>query len=377
MFIKGVGCTKFGLEQNYLKMIHEASFEALNQGDLGIKDIDMVVVSNLNLTTNGERQRLKASLISSVFKKTMPIIHVPSACEGGGVALWTALNFLKNQENGFNNILVLGYEKLVANLSRVITDDILMASERLYEQEEGLNFPAQYALVAQQHMLKFGSTEDDFALIAEKNHFNAALNPKARFYKKNVSLSEIKKSPVVASPLRIHDCSISSNGSACVIVSNDKSDIEVKGSAHITDSIAPFERDDMTSFNATKIAADNAFKQAGIERQNIDIAEVHDAFTPAEIISYEDLGFAEQGLGMELIRKGNTKLDGRLPVNTSGGLKAKGHPISATGLGQIYELVKQLKGEAGERQVQCTKALAHNNGGCGSSVAVHILEKVN
>ena len=264
------------------------------------------------------------------------------------------------------------------NTSKRITDEILMGGERIYEQTEGLNFPAQNALVAQQYMLKYGATTDDFALVAYKNHKNAFLNPKARFYRKNISLEEIKNSPVVASPLRLFDCSISCNGAAAVILSKEESSVEIAGSSEESDYLSTFEREDMTSLEATKLAAQEAYKQAGISPDDVDVAELHDAFTPLELISYEDLGFCRKGEGKEMIRKNVTSLNGRLPVNTSGGLKAKGHPISPTGISQIYEIVKQMKGESGERQIEKpVYGLAHNVGGVGGVATVHILKNLN
>ena len=215
-------------------------------------------------------------------------------------------------------------------------------------------------------------------MVAYKNHKNAFLNPKARFYKRDISLDEIKNSPVVASPLRLFDCSISCNGAAALILSREKSDIGVVGSAEECDYLSPFEREDMTSLEATRKAAEIAYQEAGIKPEDIDIAEVHDAFTPLELISYEDLGFCKRGEGKELIRKGITNIDGKLPVNTSGGLKAKGHPISPTGISQIYEIVKQMRNECGERQIKKPKyGLAHNIGGVGSTATVHILKNLN
>jgi len=203
------------------------------------------------------------------------------------------------------------------------------------------------------------------------------LNPKARFYKKRVTLKEIKKSPIVASPLRLFDCSLSVNGAAACILTKDKTNIKISGSSLYTDRMPAFENEDMTTWNASVKSAEEAYKQAGISAKDIDFAEVHDAFTPVEIISYEDLGFCEKGKGAELIRNGATKLGGKMPVNTSGGLKAKGHPISATGISQIYEIVKQMRNECGERQVKNNRrALAQNIGGAGSTVSVHILERV-
>lgn len=377
MYIKGVGCTKFdaGNESSPL-MVYRAVMEALDDADVGINEIDCAVVSNMDISSNGERQRHSSSMLSSLFQRKMPVISVTSACEGGSAALWTALQLgEKNHQNG--NVLVIGFDRVVANTTESITDEIMMASERLYEQAEGLIFPAQYALVAQQHMLRYGTTSDDFASVSYKNHLNAYHNPKARFYGKKVTIDGIKKSPIISSPLRLFDCSISCNGAAALVLAHEKADVEIVGSAQATDCMSAFERADLTSMPAAKSAAASAFRQAGINPSDIGIAEVHDAFTPLEIIAYEDLGFAKPGEGMNLIRDGITNLDGSLPVNTSGGLKAKGHPISATGVSQIYELVKQLRGEAGDRQVSNLKyALAHNMGGVGSNVGVHILKKV-
>jgi acetyl-CoA C-acetyltransferase len=172
------------------------------------------------------------------------------------------------------------------------------------------------------------------------------------------------------------DCSLSTNGGAAVIISKDKTDIEVVGSGYATDYILTYERKDLTHFLATQLAAKKAFAMAGLTPDDINVAEIHDAFTSVELISYEDLGFAAPGKGGELIRSGKLNLGGAMPVNVSGGLKAKGHPISATGLAQIYEVTNQLRGTCGDRQVQnATIGLTHNIGGAGGSVTVHIFKK--
>jgi len=372
MYIKGIGMTNFGAQTaTSQELVYEAAMEALDDADSKIEDVDAIVVSAVDTESNGERQRLFSSVLSSMLKKKVPILTSTAVCGGGGAALWTA------NKLDYNNVLVVGVERLLTNNSMTITDEIMMAAERIYEQAEGLNFPAQNALVAQQYMMKYGATTDDFALVAYKNHQNAFLNPKARFYKKEVTLKQIKNSPVVASPLRLFDCSLSVNGAAAAIITKDKSDVEIAGSSLFTDRLSAFESNDMTTWDATKLAAEEAYKQANIAPQDIDIAEIHDAFTSVELISYEDLGFCRKGEAKEMIRKGLTNLDGRMPVNTSGGLKAKGHPISATGISQIYEIVKQMRNEAGERQVKNVKyGLAQNIGGAGSTVTVHILRKV-
>src|SRR3989344_3632891 len=367
MYIKGVGMTKFGIQESASsELVQEAAMDALDDSGISMNDVDAIVLSNTDILSNGERQRHSASMVSSLFQKKMPIITVPAGCAGGGVSLWTASRLYN--KGSYKNMLVIAFEKLISNLSKKVTDEMMMGTERIYEQTEGLNFAAENALVAQQYMMRYKATSDDLAFVAFKNHSNAYFNPKARFYRKKVSLEEIKNSQVVASPLRLFDCSIPANGAAAVVISKDETDIELAGAAQESDYLAPFERDDLTSWDASRKAAEEAFAQAGISPSQVDIAELHDAFTSVELISYEDLGFCKKGEGKDLIRKGYTNLNGKLPVNTSGGLKAKGHPISATGISQIYELVKQMRNQAGERQVSNVNyALAQNIGGGGGN----------
>ncbi|MDD5569185.1 MAG: thiolase family protein [Candidatus Pacebacteria bacterium] len=367
--------TKFDYSTSpWWQFAYEAAMDALADAKMSMKDIDAIVFSSISSAAAGEHQTHKVSFLSDLFKTNIPIIELPSVCGGGGVAFWTALHL---QE--FNNILVLASEKFADNRSEMAVDWILSAAEKATEQTEGMIFPAQNALVWQQYMAKYGATMDDLSLIAFKNHSNAALNPKAYFYKRPIEMEKIKNSAVVASPLRLMDCSLSVNGGAAVIISKEKSDIKVIGSGFATDYLLTFGRDDLTHFKATQLAAKKAFEQAGIAPKDINVAELHDAFTSVELISYEDIGFAEQGKGAELIRSGKLNLDGEMPVNTSGGLKAKGHPISATGLAQIYEITNQLRGNCGERQIKSAPkfGLTHNIGGAGGSVTIHIFEKTN
>ncbi len=367
--------TKFDFSQKpWWSFAYTAAIEALEDAKMKISEIDAIVLTTMSSCDGvGEHQTHKTSLISDLFKTNVPIIETPSVCSGGGVAFWTA-NHLKD----FKNILVLAGEKLVDNKSEVVAHLILSAAERALEQTEGMLFPVQNALVWQKYMEKYGATMDDLALVAFKNQQNAVFNPKAYYYKRPVTLEEIKKSPVVASPLRLFDCSLSVNGGAAAIVSQEKTDIEVIGSGFATDYLLTFGREDVTHFKATKLAAEIAYKEAEVAPKDIQVAEVHDAFTSVELFSYEDLGFAEIGKGNELIRTGKVNLGGKLPVNPSGGLKAKGHPISVTGLAQIYEITEQLRGKCGERQVKPLPkiGLCHNIGGTGGSVTVNILRKI-
>ncbi|MCD6094625.1 thiolase family protein [bacterium] len=377
MWIKGVGMTKFDYSQKpWWQFAYEAAMEALEDANLRISDIDMIVLSAISSASGGEHQTHKVALLSDLFKTNVPIIELPSVCGGGGVAIWTAIRLGKTQGSEIKNILVLSGEKLVDNRSEVTVDWILSAAERTIEQTEGMLFPVQNALIAQAYMRKYNATRDDLALIAYKNHQNATLNPKAYYYKRPVSLEKIKKAPVIASPFTLYDCSLSVNGGAAVVLTNERTDIEIVGSGFATDYLLTFLRKDITHFKATRIAAKQAFEQAKLTPKDIQVAEIHDAFTSVELFSYEDLGFAEEGKGKELIRSGKVNLDGPLPVNPSGGLKAKGHPISVTGLAQVYEIVNQLRGRCGKRQVKPVPkiGLTHNIGGAGGSCTVHILK---
>ncbi len=373
MYIKGVGMTRFGIHTKTThELCYDAIMEALEDSNTPLSEIDEIIISKGDSRNDGERQKLFPGMLSSMLQdRDIPIIRVMAACSGGGAAVWDAVN------SKARNVLVVGVDKLSNGPTSSMTDNLMMASERIYEQTEGLNFPAQNALIAQQYMLKHRVSTDDLALVALKNHENAFLNPKARFYGKKVTLDMIKKSPVVASPLRLFDCSISVDGAAAAIISAEKSDIEITGSSLYTDRISAFESRDMTSWAATRLAAESAYQQAGITPKDIDFIELHDAFTSVELMAYEDLGFAERGEGKKLIKKGITKMNGALPINASGGLKAKGHPVSATGVSQIYEIARQMRKQAGKRQLDNTRiGLAHNVGGVGSTVTVHIMKHV-
>src|SRR3989338_8552573 len=243
MYIKGVGMTKFGAQSGTSQeLVYEAAMEALDDAEVSMDDIDAIVVSAIDSENTGERQRLFGSIVGSILRKKIPILTSTAVCGGGGAALWAANRL------DYENVLVVGVERLLTNNSNNITDEIMMAAERIYEQAEGLNFPAQNALVAQQYMMRYKATSDDLALVAFKNHSNAYFNPKARFYKKEVTLKQIKKSPVVASPLRLFDCSLSVNGAAAAVMTRQSTDIELAGSSLIVDRLSSFESEDMTTW---------------------------------------------------------------------------------------------------------------------------------
>jgi acetyl-CoA C-acetyltransferase len=257
-----------------------------------------------------------------------------------------------------------------------------MASDFPFEQWNGITFPGIFGMMATAHMAKYGSTEEQLAKVAVKNHENGMLNPKAQLQKK-ITVSDVLSSRPVAWPLKLYDCSLISDGASCLVLTNPKlakkftdTPVHIIGSGQAQDTIGLFERDDVASMNVTTLAARDAFKMAKVDVKRIDLAEVHDCFTIAEIMAYEALGFCKQGQGGKLIDDGVTNLGGKIPVNTSGGLKAKGHPVGATGTAQACEIYLQLTGTAGKRQVKGAEVgLTQNIGGSASTAVVQIYRR--
>lgn len=309
-----------------------------------------------------------------------PAVRVEAACASSGVAMRYGLFAILS--GLYDVVMVGGLEKMTHRTTAEVTEYLAMASDFPFEQWNGATFPGLFALMATAHMHRYGTTEEQMALVAVKNHHNAVLNPKAHM-QKEVTVEQVLNSRVIAKPLKLFDCSLISDGASCAILT--KSDIAKKftdtpvyiiGSGHGTDLIGLYERDDLTSLRAARIAAKEAYEMAGLSPEDIDIAEVHDCFTIAEIIAYEDLGFCKPGEGGKFIEEGMPMLEGNMPVNTSGGLKAKGHPVGATGVAQLYEVFLQLTGRAGRRQVDgCEIALTHNVGGSGATCIVHIYRR--
>jgi len=372
-YIVGHGHTRYGsLTQSLSDLLCEAVCSALSDADLDVDDVGAIYVGNF-LAGLYENQLHLNSLLWSLFPGiAAPVVRVEVACASGGVSVYEAILALSR----FPITLAIGLEKMTNSSVQQSTKCLAAAGDAVFDQRQGLIFPANYALVAQQHMLRYGTTTDDLAAVSLKNHHNANLNPKAHFFGKAVTLEQIKASPIIASPLRLFDCSPISDGAAAVVLSReplgDRS-IPVLGSAVANDTLSLSERSDLTSFRAAKASSADAYRQAGISPDEIDIAQVHDCFTIAELVEIEDLGLCPPGHGAGMTREGRTALTGDMPVNTSGGLKAEGHPIGSTGVGQISELVTQLRGEAGERQVKCRLGIALNIGGVGGTGVVHIL----
>jgi acetyl-CoA acetyltransferase len=263
-----------------------------------------------------------------------------------------------------------------------VTEFLAMASDFPFEQWHGITFPGLFALMATAHMHKYGTTEQHLGMVAVKNHYHGSLNPKAHM-QKEITLEAALSSRVIAWPLKLYDCSLITDGASCLILTKPElakkyTDLPVHiiGSGQASDTIGMYERDGFTSLAAAKLAADKAYGMADVKPGELDVAEVHDCFTIAEIIAYEDLGLCKPGEGSRLVEIGETKLGGKIPVNTSGGLKAKGHPVGATGTGQAYEMFLQLTGQAEKRQVKNAEVgLTHNVGGSGATATVHIYRR--
>jgi len=375
MYIIGVGRTKFGvLNKSLPELAYEAIYNALEDSPIEIADIDAIIVANFLAGPNQGQLHLN-SLVSSILPGiNLPIFRVEGACASGGLAVHLALSMPKK----FENILVVGVEKLNDHPTKTVTKNLAMAGDSLRDQKEGLIFPAQYAIVADQYLRKYDAAHDDLALVSLKNHRNATLNPLAHFHYKDVDLETINSSPIVCSPLNLFDCCAISDGAASVVLSRTKKsdrDVKIIGSAVNTDSLSLSQRKELTTFKAARLAAKSAYEMAKLTPKDIDIVEVHDCFTIAEIIAMEDLGFCKKGEGTKLIRNDETTLSGRLPTNTDGGLIGDGHPVGTTGIAQIFEIVQQLRGNAEKRQIPNAKiGLTHNIGGAGGTAVVHILE---
>jgi acetyl-CoA C-acetyltransferase len=377
----GTGSTKYGkLNESIVELAVSAAEDAINTANITPKDIQYSIISNVFGVAD------KQVHLSPVITTNLGIPHVPgltveSACGSGSIALREGY---ANVAAGFYDVvLVVGVEKVTHTGTARSTTLFSYCSDFFYEGGSGVTFPGLFASMARAYMYKYEANEEDLALVAVKNHENGMLNPKAHV-RKRISVDDVLRSPPVASPLKLLDCCPFSDGASAVILASEEfakksgaDYIEIIGSGRGASPATLQGRDDITTIPSTRTAAQQAFKQARIEPKDVDFAEVHDCFTIAEIVDIEDLGFFEKGEGVNAVRDGITRLDGELPINPSGGLKSKGHPIGATGVGQVVEVYEQLLGRAGARQVKNAEiALTHNFGATGASCAVHIFRRV-
>ena len=376
----GVGMTKWGelWEKSLRDIFTETALLAID--DAGVDRIDSMHIGCMSSGIFVGQEHLASLLSDYLGLNPIPATRVESACVSGGLAF--RLGWLE-VASGLNDIvLVGGVEKMTDVDGGDATYALATAADQEYESFNGVTFPGLYAMIARAHMHRYGTTREQLAMVAVKNHENGSRNPNAQFPMK-ITVDQVINSVKVAEPLNILDCSPITDGAAAAILCPldmakqicKKPVVKVIGSGHATDTIQLAQRADLTSLAGTVKAGEMAFKMAGMTPEDIDFAEVHDCFTIAEICITEGLGFVERGQGGKAVEAGLTARDGKIPVNVSGGLKSKGHPVGATGVGQIYEVVSQLRGEAGDRQLSNPKiGLTQNMGGSGGSTVVHILE---
>ncbi len=386
--IIGVGGTEFGeLWNDSLRDLGiRAGLAAMLDAGISSEDIDALYIGNMAAGRFVDQEHIAPLIVdyAGLAGRHIPAIRVEAACASGGVALHEG--FLAVASGMYDTVIVGGAEKMTDVSDEEATEVLAMSADQEWEAFFGATFPSLFALMARRHMHEFGTTREQMAAVAVKNHNHGALNPLAQF-RSRITLDTVLKATMVADPLGTFDCSpISDGASAVVLMALDTARkvakqplVRIAGSAVATDSLGITSREDLVSLPATRVAAREAFKQAGRAVKDIQIAEVHDCFTIAELMALEDIGFAERGKAGKAVQEGQFDLiGGRVPVNTSGGLKARGHPCGATGVAQAVEIVTQLRGKAEQRQVKGDPriGLTHNVGGSGASVAVHVLEAV-
>ena len=365
----GCGMTRFGKREESLPdLFLEAAQKAIKDSEQ--KDVDAVFVGSMNPDEFTGDSNI-STVIADHLGMMKPSLRVETASSTGASVFHAA--YMAVASGYYENVLVLAGEKMT-HLPTQTTTGILAKVISPEERAYGATMPALAALVTRRYMHMFGLDRETLALVAVKNHHNGSLNPYAHF-QKEVDLDTVISSRVISDPLTLYDCAPISDGACAVILSASKGSVRVSGIGHATDTLALAHRDSLTGFGSTQIAAKKAYSMAKINASDVDVAEVHDAITTFEIIDSEDLGFFKIGEGGKALSDDVTALDGQLPVNPSGGLKARGHPVGASGLAQIIELYWQLRREAGQRQVDGAQlGLAQSIGGLANNNLVTVLE---
>ncbi|MEM2897576.1 MAG: thiolase domain-containing protein, partial [Candidatus Bathyarchaeia archaeon] len=313
-----------------------------------------------------------AGVISDQLGINIPSTRIENACSSGSVALRQAFYAIKS--GVFERALVLGIEKMTDVPPSITIEMLMTGNDSMWEGLFGLTPPAAYALIARAHMHRYGTTKEQLSMVAVKNHKNGSKNPYAQF-QREISLNEALNAPMVADPLNLFDCSPITDGAAAIILTAGEvakkytdAPVYIIGTGQASDALTVCGKNDLTRMDAVIKSSQMAYSMAGVEPSDIDLAEVHDCFTIAEIIAIEDLGFVKKGEGGRAIKEGVTEIGGKIPINPSGGLKARGHPIGATGVAQAIEIFWQLRQEAGKRQVGNAEiGLSENHGGIGAT----------
>ncbi len=377
----GVGMNRWGelWEKSLRDIWTEAALEAVD--DAGIDRVDAMYVGCMSSGLFVGQEHLGALLADQLGMGPIPGTRVESACASGGLAFrqaWIAV------ASGLHDVvLATGVEKMTDVDGGAATDALATAADQEYESYHGVTFPGLYGMMARAHMHQHRTSRRQLSAVAVKNHRHGALNPLAQ-YPQPVTVEQVEESVLVADPLRLLDCSPVTDGAAAVVLVpledvrnlTKQPPVRVAASAHATDSMALHDREDLAWLASTERAAGLVYAQAGIEPGDVSFCEVHDCFTIAEIMVIEALGLAPRGCGGSGAESGATALGGKVPVNPSGGLKSKGHPVGATGVAQVSEAVLQLRGQAGGRQVENAHwGLTQNMGGTGASTVVHLFER--
>jgi len=377
--IIGVGMSRFGelWEKSFRDIVIEAGIEAIEDANLEGREIEAMYIGNMSGGRFLSQEHISALIAdySGLASLNIPAIRVEAGDASGGVALKEAYISVAS---GIHDIVVAaGVEKVtdVGSAMEIMDSSI----DQEWEAFHGATLASLYAMMARLHIHRYGSSEEDLAKISVKNHKNAVNNPKAQF-RREIGIETVLNSPYVAEPLKVFDSAPISDGSAVVILASENvakkhtdTPVYINSVVQSRDYLAVQNREDILEMRAVKTATRKALKLAKCELKDIDVFEMHDSFTITELLLYENVGLAEKGKGHELVRDGRVEMDGETPVNPSGGLKACGHAVGATGIRQVGEIVLQLRGDAGKRQVDAERGMAVNLGGTGATAVVSIL----
>ena len=380
--IAGVGLTLFGAHADRAgrELFAAAALAAFDDAGVDRTAVDQLNYGNF-MGALAEHQGHQAPLMAEAAGLQCPATRYEEACASAGVAVREGVRAIRSGEADV--ILAGGMERMTTLDTSRVTAALAIAADELYEVRAGVTFPSAYALMAQAYFERFGGSREELAHIAVKNHANAVDNEFAQ-YQKEITVEQALDSPPVATPLHLYDaCPITDGASAVLLVSEAYADehnidapVSITGSGQGGDNLALQDRTEIAQTPATTAAAEEAYADAGISADDVDFAEVHDCFTIAEVLAIESLGLFEPGEGISAAREGKTTADGEVPINLSGGLKAKGHPVGATGGSQIVEVTRLLRGDHPNSEAvdDATVGLTHNAGGTVASAVVHVLE---
>jgi len=376
----GIGKTAFGAfpDRDLRSLAVEAGQKCMQDANVSPSKVEAFYLGNFAGPSFVGQNHLAPYIAGAMGITGVPCTRFEAACASSGSAFFHAVSAVG--AGLYDLVMIGGVEKMTSQPTPVVTEILAGAGDMGGEGRAGATFPALFAMIARRHMYQYGTTREHLAAVAVKNHANGAKNPQAHM-RKVITMEQALNGKPIAEPLTVYDCSLISDGAAAVLIAPLEraaeftgKPVKILGIAQTSDHVALDEKDDITTFRAVTAAGQKAYKMAGVTPQDIQFAEVHDCFTIAEIIATEDLGFVKKGDGGPYALQGCTALTGPRPINTSGGLKSKGHPVGATGVGQICDLVIQMRGEAGERQIERhSLGLAQNLGGSGATAVVTIL----